>query len=256
MVAAISDRGLHRRRNDDAYAIDAVPQGLLAVVCDGVATTDDAGSAAEAACRAALGRLLAGVLDKTDWAALAQDAVAAAQQAVQSQTRQAIETDGSTTLALGLVRAGEIVVANVGDSRAYWIGEGSENLLLSVDDSWENFATAAGYSEAEVRDPARQHEITAWLGPDADLVVPHVARHCPAGSGVLVLCSDGLWNYAGPAGSLAELVDQSPDRRPGRVARHLAQEAINAGGADNVTVAVLAHPVRTELVEGKGGGSR
>jgi serine/threonine protein phosphatase PrpC len=103
-----------------------------------------------------------------------------------------------------------------------------------------------------VRDPSRLHEITAWLGPDADLVAPHVARHCPPSGGLLVLCSDGLWNYAGPPNSLAGLVDQSPSRHPGSVARHLAQAAIDAGGADNVTVAVLAHPVRPDIDKGKG----
>jgi serine/threonine protein phosphatase PrpC len=250
-VAAISDRGLHRRRNDDSYAIDIVPGGLVAVVCDGVASTDDAGSAAEAAARAALVSLLAGVGDTIDWTVLAQDAVAAAQRAVQFSAGPA--TDGSTTLALGLLRAREIVVANVGDSRAYWIGDDGQSLLLSVDDSWENFAAAAGYPEAEVRDPSRLHEITAWLGPDADPVAPHVTRLCPAGGGLLVLCSDGLWNYAGPPASLAMLVDGSPDRRPGGVARHLAHAAIGAGGADNVTVAVLAHPVRRDTDEEKGG---
>jgi serine/threonine protein phosphatase PrpC len=252
-VAAVSDRGLHRRRNDDSYAIDTVGEVLLAVVCDGVATTDEAGPAAAAAARAALACLLAGVSDPTGWTSLAQDAVAAAQEAVQLAPGPSLATDGSTTLALGLLRTGEIVVANVGDSRAYWIGDDGQNALLSVDDSWENFAAAAGYPEAEVRNPSRQHEITAWLGPDAGLLDPHVARHCPAGGGLLVLCSDGLWNYAGSPESLATLVEASRDRRPGGVARDLAQAAIDAGGADNVTVAVLAHPPHTDDDKEKGG---
>jgi serine/threonine protein phosphatase PrpC len=140
------------------------------------------------------------------------------------------------------MRAGEIVVANVGDSRAYWVGDDGRSLLLSVDDSWEHFATAAGLPESVARDPTRSHEITAWLGPDAELVDPHVVRHRPGGAGLLVLCSDGLWNYAESPESLRELVGRSTDRRPAGLARHLVQSAIDAGGADNVTVAVLAHP--------------
>jgi serine/threonine protein phosphatase PrpC len=197
--------------------------------------------------------LLAGVAKAVDWAALADEAVAAAQRAVQCTNRRAVPTDGSTTLALGLLRRGEIVVANVGDSRAYWIGDDGQNLLLSVDDSWECFATAAGYPEAEIKDPSRRHEITAWLGPDADIVAPHVARHRPEGSGVLVICSDGLWNYAVSPEALARLVARGADRRPGGVARRLAQAALDAGGADNVTVAVLAHPAGQEGDWEKGG---
>jgi serine/threonine protein phosphatase PrpC len=256
LVAAVSDRGLQRGRNEDYYAIDAGDGGLLAVVCDGVATSEHAGPAAAAAARAALGRMTAGASAMTDWSALAWEAVAAAQEAVVPKTGPAITADGSTTLTLALVRTGEIVVANVGDSRAYWIGEDGRNALLSVDDSWENYAGTAGFPESVARDPSRRHEITAWLGPDADLISPHVARHHPHGKGLLVLCSDGLWNYTDSPDALARLVSQSGDKRPAGVARHLVQAAIAAGGADNVTVAVVAHSRPDETAtdqEGKEG---
>jgi serine/threonine protein phosphatase PrpC len=252
-VAAVSDRGLHRNQNDDYYAIEAVEDRLLAVVCDGVASTDDAGPAAAAAAQAALGRLSAGASATIDWSTLAHEAVAQAQEAVLPRPGPSVAADGSTTLTLALVRPGEIVVANVGDSRAYWLGDNGRNLLLSVDDSWQNFATAAGFPEAVARDPSRVHEITAWLGPDAELVAPHVLRHHPDGGGLVVLCSDGLWNYVEPPDSLGALVGESADRRPAGVARYLVQAAIEAGGADNVTVAVLAIPQLHEIVQEKGG---
>jgi serine/threonine protein phosphatase PrpC len=253
LVAAVSDRGLHRCQNDDFYAIEALEGRLLAVVCDGVASTDEAGPAAAAAAQAALDRLSASAPATTDWSALAQEAVARAQEAVLPAAGPAADGDGSTTLALALVQPGEIVVANVGDSRAYWIGDDGRNLLLSVDDSWQNFATAAGFPESVARDPSRMHEITAWLGPDAELVAPHVVRHSPDGGGLVVLCSDGLWNYVEAPDSLGDLVGTSVDRHPAGVARHLVQAAIDAGGADNVTVAVLALPQLQETVPEKGG---
>lgn len=148
------------------------------------------------------------------------------------------------------------MVANVGDSRAYWIGNDGENLLLSIDDSWERAALSAGWPESVARDPARQHEITAWLGPDAEPVAPHVARHRPEGAGLLVLCSDGLWNYAEPPDLLGALVGHSPDRRPSGVARHLVEAALAAGGSDNVTVAVLAHPLDEETDRDQEGAGR
>jgi serine/threonine protein phosphatase PrpC len=253
LVAAVSDRGLQRLANDDDYAIEAVEGRLLAVVCDGVASTDDAGPTAAAAARAALDRLTSGATATTDWATLAQEAVARAQEAILPAVGPGAATDGSTTLALALARPDEIVVANVGDSRAYWLGDDGRNLLLSVDDSWQNFAIAAGYPDSMARDPARVHEITAWLGPDADKVAPHVVRHSPNGAGFVVLCSDGLWNYAEPPDALGDLVCKSVDRRPAGVARHLVRAAIDAGGADNVTVAVLALPRLQETLQAKGG---
>jgi PPM family protein phosphatase len=243
-AAAISDRGRQRKHNEDAYAIAAFGDHLLAVVCDGVASTDGAGPAAEAAAGAAIACLTAGASTTPDWSTLAGEAVAAAQEAVRPAggTPALADVDGSTTLALALARAGEIVVANVGDSRVYWIGDDGQTVLLSVDDSWDHFAREAGLPDAEVRDPARRHEITAWLGPDAEPVVPHLARHAPEGGGLLLLCSDGLWNYAESPDAMGALVTGAGDRRPGAVALHLVRAAIDAGGADNVTVAVLAHP--------------
>jgi serine/threonine protein phosphatase PrpC len=215
-VAALSDRGHVRSRNEDAYAVSAGDSGLAAVVCDGVATTDDSAHAADAAARSALEALVAGMSSDDDWGALATSAVLVAQEAVRLDT-------GSTTIALGLVRPGEVVVANVGDSRAYWLGDDGHHAQLSVDDS------------------GRPHEITAWLGPDAEPVVPHVARLVPVGNGLLVLCSDGLWNYADAPDTLAALLPGPERREPAAVARGLLQSALAAEGADNVTVAVIAH---------------
>jgi serine/threonine protein phosphatase PrpC len=215
-VAALTDRGLVRTRNEDAYAVSAGDSGLAAVVCDGVSTTEDSAYTADAAARSALEALVAGMGSGDDWGAVAASAVLVAQEAVRHD-------NGSTTIALGLVRPGEVVVANVGDSRVYWLGEDGQHRQLSVDDS------------------GRPHEITAWLGPDAEPVVPHVTRLVPVGNGLLVLCSDGLWNYADAPDTLAALLPDAEPRDPAAVARGLLRSALAAEGADNVTVAVIAH---------------
>lgn len=229
-VAALSDRGHVRPRNEDAYAVSAGEGGVAAVVCDGVATTDDAGHAADAAARSALETLVDGMGHETDWSALAARAVLVAQEAVRHDI-------GSTTIALGLVRPGEVVTANVGDSRVYWLGDDGHHAQLSVDDS------------------GQPHEITAWLGPDAEPVIPHVARLVPVGNGFLVLCSDGLWNYADAPDTLAALLPQAQPREPAAVARGLLRSALAADGTDNVTVAVIAHQ-GTQGSQGRGDASQ
>jgi serine/threonine protein phosphatase PrpC len=241
---AISDRGRVRVRNEDAYAVLVEDGHMAVVVCDGVSTTDDSGQAARAASESALATLSSGLGRPESWTDLAAAAVAEANRTLSSLSaaRGPSSDTGSTTIALALVRAGEVVVANVGDSRAYWIGQPGESLLLTVDDSWEHFARDAGFSEAEARDPARAHEITAWLGPDADQLHPHVAGYEPTSDGFVVLCSDGLWNYAEAPEELAALVEGVDEKTPANVARQLVRVALEAGGADNVTVAVAAAP--------------
>jgi PPM family protein phosphatase len=241
-LVAISDRGRVRARNEDAYAVLVEDGYMAAVVCDGVSTTDDSGRAAAAASGTALATLSSGLAQPGTWTRLAVAAVVDANRTLRpiGSTGERCPDPGSTTIALALVRAGEVVVANVGDSRAYWIGRDGESVLLTVDDSWEHFAREAGLPDVEAMDPARAHEITAWLGPDADPPVPHVACYQPTGDGFVVVCSDGLWNYANGPDELAALVRGLDEQTPAGVANELVRAALDAGGADNVTVAVAA----------------
>jgi serine/threonine protein phosphatase PrpC len=56
---------------------------------------------------------------------------------------------------------------------------------------------------------------------------------------MLVVCSDGFWNYAAEARAVAELVRSAPaDANAECVARLLVKHALDCGGIDNVTVAV------------------
>jgi serine/threonine protein phosphatase PrpC len=59
----------------------------------------------------------------------------------------------------------------------------------------------------------------------------------PEESGIVLLCSDGLWNY------LPEVEDLDAVRPRGTtplgVARELTAAALRAGGHDNITVVVI-----------------
>ncbi|MGP4028010.1 protein phosphatase 2C domain-containing protein [Actinomadura sp. 3N407] len=136
---------------------------------------------------------------------------------------------------------------------------------LTEDDSWAAFMVAQGsLTEAEAEAHPNAHVITAWLGADAGQVSPHVATFRPAGPGTLLVCSDGLWNYfpaardiaallaAGPgagavngAGGPAPDPGHDPAADPLGVARALVRHALDAGGRDNITVAVIPLPSPT-----------
>lgn len=125
---------------------------------------------------------------------------------------------------------------------------------LTEDDSWAAFMVAEGsLTEAEAEAHPNAHVITAWLGVDAGEVQPHVATFRPAGPGTLLVCSDGLWNYFPAAGDLAALLAgasngaaaagaHDPTADPLGTARALVQHALDAGGRDNITVAVIPLP--------------
>jgi serine/threonine protein phosphatase PrpC len=93
---------------------------------------------------------------------------------------------------------------------------------------------------AAMRDP-KAHAITAWLGADAAPVLPRTGAFTVVGAGLLVLCSDGLWNYLTDPADFAQAVRE--ELRAGgtlvEAARGLAEFANAAGGADNITVALI-----------------
>jgi PPM family protein phosphatase len=66
--------------------------------------------------------------------------------------------------------------------------------------------------------------------------------------GLLVLCSDGLWNYFEDVERLGDLVPRTVSS-PIAIARQFTDAALDAGGNDNITVAVAPLGVaRTEPV--------
>jgi serine/threonine protein phosphatase PrpC len=70
-----------------------------------------------------------------------------------------------------------------------------------------------------------------------------VLSFTPPGPGVLLLCSDGLWNYQPEAAKLAELALPQALTDPLGAAQALVKFAIDAGGMDNVTVIVAPLPL-------------
>ncbi|MGA2929633.1 MAG: protein serine/threonine phosphatase 2C family protein, partial [Solirubrobacteraceae bacterium] len=113
---------------------------------------------------------------------------------------------------------------------------------LTVDDSFAQEGVARGLltPEQAARSPFL-HSITHWVGPDSPERPPRIAVLRPGRPGRLVLCTDGLWNYAATAAELRELLDQlPPGASPAQVARALTDVALARGGRDNITVAVVA----------------
>jgi serine/threonine protein phosphatase PrpC len=248
-VAAVTDRGLHHHRNEDAFAIAQVGEAgggaRVVVVCDGVSSTADSHLAARAAAIAACGRLQQ--VTSTDPASLRQlmtDAIAAAQLAASAIPDKGGERPSSTIVATIAVVADDanalVVTGWLGDSRAYWM---HDDVLhqISEDDSWATDQINNGMpANAAYSDPT-SHTITRWLGADAIDVVPHIEIITVPDMSTLILCSDGLWNYAPSEQALTDQIDACPKPHSNvELARSLTNFARDAGGHDNITVAIAS----------------
>ncbi|MFJ6723511.1 protein phosphatase 2C domain-containing protein [Streptomyces sp. NPDC091281] len=257
-IAAVSDRGLRHHRNEDAFAIGhtALPDGgpaLVAIVCDGVSSATRPDDASAAAARAA-GRSVMSALPKgTHPQQALHEGILAASRAVNALAGEPAtarehaphQNAPACTLVASVVTAGLLVVGWVGDSRVYWVPDDREAppARLTEDDSWAAQMVAAGLmGEAEAYADERAHAITGWLGADAYELEPHTAAFKPDRPGVVLVCTDGLWNYAEGAEEMAAVLPADAAARPLHAARVLLGHALDGGGHDNVTVAVLPFP--------------
>ena len=256
-VAGVSDRGVLRARNEDAIAVVRLDEydAIVLVVCDGVSTSHQAHVASQVAADTTLASLVAAVESgESDLEEAMCEAVIRAQAAVSTIPYQSGSKDPpSSTLVAAIVRADCATVGWVGDSRAYLVCP-SATWQLSQDDTWVADQVAQGLlSAADAAGDPNGHVLTRWLGEDwRDSQAPSVVSFRVEESGLLVLCSDGLWNYLPTEADLGAAVAELEDATPLTVASELTELARRAGGHDNITVAVGA----VLAVAGRGEGER
>jgi serine/threonine protein phosphatase PrpC len=244
IAAAVSDQGRVHRRNEDAFHLDVLAEDrVAAVVCDGISSASSGDVAARTAAQVAGGFLSEACTDPERNAGDALfEAIDAAHAAV-AEVPWTTRTDRavpSCTLVCAMRREAEIAVGWIGDSRAYWI-EPAGARQLTIDDSWAEEQISEGLMSAQeaFRD-SRSHSITHWVGADAPPQPPRIVILRPESPGHLLLCTDGLWNYAPTVGELAALVQALPEgASPAAIARALTETALSRGGRDNITVAVI-----------------
>jgi serine/threonine protein phosphatase PrpC len=147
-----------------------------------------------------------------------------------------------------------ITVAWCGDSRAYWLPDTGDARQLTIDHSLGTALLSAGEPREQAEADPAFHTITRWLGADS---VEHSAEFVAQtvdSPGWLLVCSDGLWNYASVLEEMVALVaDKSATSNgdPVQLGAALVDWANAAGGHDNVTAA-LARCNPPVLLQGEG----
>ncbi|MGZ6778907.1 MAG: PP2C family protein-serine/threonine phosphatase, partial [Mycobacterium sp.] len=108
-----------------------------------------------------------------------------------------------------------------------------------VDDSVAQELISAGVAADSVAVQSGAHTLTRWLGADAE-PMPSSVSGTPfitvTEPGLLLLCSDGLWNYLPDADDIARICAGSDATE---AASALVDYALSAGGQDNITVALI-----------------
>lgn len=139
-IWGVTDIGLVRRENQDAYAVqDTGTCGFtVCVVCDGMGGPGGGKLASELAVETFMSVCLDKLSPEMDLEGakqVAESAVAAANAAVYERSCEGSMRGMGTTLVSALVRDGRALLNNVGDSRAYLIRSGGDIARITKDHS-------------------------------------------------------------------------------------------------------------------------
>ena len=139
-----------------------------------------------------------------------------------------------TTMTAAMLEGERLVIAQVGDSRAYLLHQGKLQQLTRDHSLMADMIEAGQLTPEEARTHPQRSVITRALGSDAHLHPDIYEINVETGDRLLI-CSDGL------SGMIFDDQIENTLRRvqdPQRCASQLVNEAIAAGGHDNVTVIV------------------
>jgi protein phosphatase len=227
----ISDPGCVRNNNEDCYLLS--PQSGLYVVADGMGGAQ----AGEHASKLAVDTL-ADVVGNAEQSGA--EMLARAFQDANNRVLSAAATDASlegmgTTMVAALESGAELLIASVGDSRAY-VYQGDELIVITEDQTWvHEVGRRLGIDEVSLRTHPMRHVLTMAIGVSPELRVHSYALKPQPGDQIL-LSSDGLHGVVDAsviAGALAGNGNLESK------CRRLIDAAKQAGGPDNITVVLL-----------------
>jgi protein phosphatase len=222
--------------------------GYGMVVADGVG-----GSAAgEVASRLAIHILVNLVLHTPDWILrLEEEGFAqevrrrAAERVGQVNRALAAEAEGDpglrgfgTTLTLAWSVGKDLFVAHLGDSRAYLLRQGTLHQLTRDHSLAQELADRGLLSQQAVATHRLRHVLTRSLGDHGKDFRPDVQQLVLEDGDCLLLCTDGLTDMV-PDATIAAILGSG--ERAAEVCRRLLDQALEAGGKDNVTVVVARY---------------
>jgi len=228
-----TDVGRRRTNNEDAWVVDGALNA--AILADGMGG-ENCGEVGSAVTVETIVKYLRSPEPGLTHEELAKEAIREANRQVIETAKQRRECDGmGSTVVLVLWCPDKVVIANVGDSRAY-LYRASELRQLTYDQNFANeLRTQLGLSEERVRSLPNGNVLTMAIGTFEHVLIRTCIQEVQPGDQILI-CSDGLH---GPVNhdTILRILGEAADLRA-KVER-LIFCANENGGPDNVTVVLL-----------------
>jgi serine/threonine protein phosphatase PrpC len=228
-----TDTGRKRTNNEDAWLVEESLNA--AILADGMGG-ENCGEVGSAVTVQAISEYLRRPEDGLSMEEIAKEAIRDANGRVLETARKRHECDGmGSTVVLVLWRLSDVVIANVGDSRAYLLR--SQTLTqLSYDQNFANeLRNQLGLSEERVRAMPNGNVLTMAVGTYEHVLIRTHIHQIEPGDQIL-MCSDGLH---GPVDydTIAQILREKAS--PQEKVERLIERANRNGGPDNVTAVLL-----------------
>jgi protein phosphatase len=229
-----TDTGLVRALNEDSLCLS--PEKGFFAVADGMGG-HRAGEVASSIALQVLQRQLDQRLNRGEKPEEALvDSIKAANTSIYEKSAQNPEWAGmGTTITACLKLEQEIIIGQVGDSRAYLL-QGNGITRLTVDHSLvQEMVKSGGITEEQAFVHPQRNVLTRALGTGPFLEVDLYRVKVNQGD-LLLLCTDGLTGYL-RQDDLFDIVSSAPDLDT--AVDRLLKKAIQSGGADNITIILV-----------------
>ena len=244
-TAMVTDVGRQREHNEDNQLL--MPEFGLLAVADGMGGLEhgEVASATAVSTISAARQALRDIIAKVDHdpgrtnRAILGSALEQLTDIASNRIQQVLQGSNSgTTLVLGVITGGHVIIANTGDSRAYLFRDG--HLRPLTDDHTVAAARLrAGLMTKEEHDASPyQHMLYQALGTAGE-DNPDLFDEPLATDDVVLICSDGL---NGPVSDekIEAILEANHDLKD--AAQALVDAANAAGGPDNITVVLARSP--------------
>jgi len=253
-IAGWTHPGLRRRQrpNEDAVLVLAEEEKPpLLAVADGLGGYQGGAQASRVVVQS-LAAFYHHQAPPTNWIQWIQAAIQYAHEQIRHQGQVQGLSHMSSTVVLALLFPQHVLVANVGDSRAYLEHQG-RLIQITQDHSVVGRMIREGRlsPQAALRHPHR-HRLTQSLSARRSTVQPFWKEIPWQPGDRLLLCSDGLWSVV-PEALIRKVLQEVP---PPDGVRRLIQLANGFSGPDNITVVVARYrPAQTAVPQPSASGA-
>lgn len=235
----ITDVGLVRSENQDAYDIRVMGSYTVAVVCDGMGGPMGGKRASAMAVELfdrEMGASLKEGMASSQLSQLMSYSAALANEAIyhEAQEDPVYEYMGTTMVAV-VAAAGEVQILNVGDSRAYHIDRDGIRQITKDHSVVEDLVESGNITHEQAKKHPQRNLITKALGPEPS-VQPDCFEVIWKQGDFVLLCSDGLVNTVSDQEILFEVIHNG---EPDTCLERLLTISKQRGAPDNVTAVLL-----------------